>query len=133
MASNPLATNPLALAEAKMRYTDRRQKVLAQNVANADTPGYRARDVTPFRTLMAKAGSRPAMAVTNAAHLRPSAESGGLRARVNRTQDETSPNGNAVSLDEQALRIAENDQQHQLAVSIYRSITGMFHTALGKT
>ena len=123
------SNNPLALAERRLGWLDSRQRVLAQNIANADTPGYRPQDVAPFARLLADAAG-PDLAVTNAAHLAPAG--GALRGRADRTAMERTPNGNAVSLDEQALRIAETDSQHSLAVSLHRKYLALFRTALGR-
>ena len=48
------ARSPIELAETRLRWLDRRQEVLARNISNADTPGYRARDVTPFAQILAR-------------------------------------------------------------------------------
>jgi flagellar basal-body rod protein FlgB len=121
--------DPISLAERRIGWLDRRQRVLAENVANADTPRYRAQDVAPFARLLADAAG-PDLAITNAAHIAP--RGGGLRTRVDRTAMEQTPNGNAVSLDEQALRIAETDSQHSLAMSLHRKYLALFRTALGR-
>jgi flagellar basal-body rod protein FlgB len=121
--------NPITLAERRLAWLDGRQRVLAQNVANADTPRYRAQDVAPFARLLADAAG-PDLAVTNAAHIVP--QGSGLRPRADRTAMERTPDGNGVSLDEQALRIAETDSQHSLAMSLHRKYLALFRTALGR-
>lgn len=121
---------PLALAERRLGWLDRRQSVLAQNIANADTPRYRPRDVTPFARVLA-ATTPPGLAVTDAAHL-----AGSRRAVAGTQQDravaEATPDGNAVSLDREAMRIAETDTAHALAMAVHRSFMGMFRLALGR-
>jgi flagellar basal-body rod protein FlgB len=104
--------------------------VLAQNVANADTPGFRPRDLVPFgRELQGQL--RLAMARTSPGH------GGGnplaaANARTERGVAEVAPDGNAVSLDREAMRIAETDTAHQLAMAVHRSFTGMFRLTLGR-
>ena len=128
--SSPSPADPISLAERRLAWVDRRQKVLAQNIANADTPGYRAQDITPFRQVLARSGL-PELAVTNAAHL--AAPGGaGPRAKDDRALTEVSPDGNGVSLDTQALKVAENDQAHALAIGLYKRFQAMFRTALGQ-
>lgn len=122
--------DPLALAARRLDWLDRRQSVLAQNVANADTPGFRPRDLTSFRRELDGA-VRLAMARTAPAH------SGGsplaaVNARVEREAAEVAPDGNAVSLDREAMRIAETDTAHQLAMAVHRSFMGMFRATLGR-
>jgi flagellar basal-body rod protein FlgB len=123
------STAPISLAERRLAWLDSRQRVLAQNVANADTPGYRAQDVAPFARLLADAAG-PDLAITNVAHIAPNG--GAMRGRADRTGMERTPNGNAVSLEEQALRIADTDRQHNLAMSVYRKYLSLFRTALGR-
>lgn len=124
-----LRIGPVALAERRLAWLDMRQRLLAQNVANADTPGYRPRDAVPFAEVLARGGRTPVVAVTHAAHLAPTRPEHSALARVL----ERTPNGNAVSLDEQAVRIAETDQAHALAIGLHRKYLAMFRTALGRT
>jgi flagellar basal-body rod protein FlgB len=124
-------SGPVALAEHRLAWLDSRQRVLAQNVANADTPNYRPRDATPFSALLSRAVPAAAMAATDARHIAPSAAT--AQARADRRTSERAPNGNAVSLDEQALRIAETDQAHAVAMGLHRKYLGLFRTALGRS
>jgi flagellar basal-body rod protein FlgB len=126
---NPPALGPLALAEQRLLWLDRRQAVLAQNVANADTPGYQPRDVAPFAASLANA---EAIARTDPRHLAPPGGGPDGRAVRDRTVAERAPSGNAVSLDQQALRIAETDQAHALATALHHRWTAMLRTALGR-
>lgn len=120
----------LALAQRRLGWLDRRTVVLAQNIANADTPAYRPRDVMPFAQVLAAAGAPP-LARTAPAHLH-----GSGRATAGTAQDralqETAPDGNAVSLDREAVRVAETDTAHALAMAVHRSFMGMFRLALGR-
>jgi flagellar basal-body rod protein FlgB len=127
--SAPLAAGPIELAESRLRWLDRRQEVLARNIANADTPGYRARDLTPFAQQLSRAGGAATLARTDAQHL--AAGGAGAGTRPDRGE-EVSPDGNAVSLDEQAIKIADTDSAHALAMSLHRSWVGMIRTALGR-
>lgn len=111
------AADPIALAELRLRWLERRQTVLAQNVANADTPGYFARDLSPFGAALA---SSQVLALTDPRHVRGSGDVGDARALRERRSQDVAPNGNAVSLDEQAMRIAETDQAHALAMALHR-------------
>lgn len=124
-----LRIGPVALAERRLAWLDTRQRLLAHNVANADTPGYRPMDAVPFAELMARGTRTPVVAVTDARHIAPARPAQSAVARV----AERTPNGNAVSLDEQAVRIAETDQAHALAMGLHRKYLGLFRTALGRT
>ncbi len=121
---------PVALAERRLGWLDRRQAVLSQNVANADTPGFRPRDVVPFpQHLAGRNGAQ--LARTQPAHLGP-ARPGQAGAREDRSVAEAAPDGNAVSLDREAMRIAETDTAHALAMAVHRSFAGMFRLTLGR-
>jgi flagellar basal-body rod protein FlgB len=122
--------DPLALAERRLHWLDRRQSVLAQNVANADTPGYRPHDLVPFRRELDGA-LRLSMARTQPGHGAGSAAAA-ANARRERDVAEVTPDGNAVSLDREAMRIAETDSAHAVAMAVHRSFMGMFRSALGR-
>jgi flagellar basal-body rod protein FlgB len=125
-----LRTGPVALAEQRLSWLDGRQRLLAANVANADTPGFRARDAIPFREVLARRVAAPGMRTTDAAHIIP-ARLSGPAADVSRALERT-PNGNAVSIEEQAVRIAENDQSHAMTMGLHRKYLALFRTALGR-
>lgn len=122
--------SPIALAERRLAWLDTRQRLLSQNVANADTPGYRPSDAVPFRELLNRSRPHAAMVVTDARHIMP-ARAGALVVQ-DRQLAERTPNGNAVSLDDQAIRVAETDQAHALAMGLHRKYIGLFRAALGR-
>lgn len=124
-----MRTGPMALAEQRLAWLDGRQRLLAANVANADTPGYRARDAVPFREMLERRVPSAALRTTDARHILPARAAGqGIAAAV----AERTPNGNAVSIDEQAVRIAENDQAHAVTMGLHRKYLALFRTALGR-
>jgi len=122
----------LDLAEQRMAWTEQRQSVLAQNIANADTPGWKSKDLAPFAAHLAAAGAAmPAneLAQTNPMHM---AGSGGDAAHPATRLSERAPDGNAVSLDQELTRIAETETAHDLAGDLYRKYLGLFRTAIGR-
>jgi flagellar basal-body rod protein FlgB len=123
-------TSTIALAERRLAWLDARQAVLAQNMANADTPGYRPRDVTAFATLLARGGGGVSLARTDGQHIAQRRDE--PLARPDRSAVERAPNGNAVSLDREAMRVADTDTAHALAIGLHRRWLGMFRTALGR-
>lgn len=118
------------LAERRLAWTDARQKLLAQNIANIDTPHWAGRDVAPFQARLqgSLTGALP-LARTEAGHLDGKTASPGV-ATV--TAGERSPDGNSVTLDDQLTRIAETDATHEMTADLYRKYLGMFRTALGR-
>ena len=126
---DPSRTAPVALAERRLAWLEARQRVLAQNIANADTPGYRSRDLRPFAQVLAQAGG-VGLARTDARHLAPLR--GDAQSRPDRMPAERTPDGNAVTLDQQALKVADTDTAHALAVGLHRRYFGLFRIALGR-
>ena len=120
---DPTKTGPIALAEQRLRWTEARQRVLAQNIANADTPNYRPSDMQPFAKVLSGKLTEKQMVATNANHLQ------GTRQQDGATRD---PSGNAVSLEREALRVADTDSAHATALSVRRRYMSMFMTALGR-
>ena len=115
------------LAEQRLDWANRRQEVLAQNVANANTPGYAPRDLAPFESLLQHAGA--ALTATNPMHLAAFSDPAEARGE---TVTERAPDGNAVSLDEQLTKLADTGGMHELATNLYTKYMGMFRLALGK-
>ncbi|MBR0683097.1 flagellar biosynthesis protein FlgB [Roseomonas eburnea] len=128
---DPTRTGPVALAETRLRWLDARQRVLAQNVANADTPGYRPSDLQPFAQSLVAAAPAAALRQTSPQHL---AGNGGAdpRARPERRLADRSMDGNGVALDREAMRIADTETAHALAIGLHRRYLAMFRTALGR-
>lgn|GEM_PF-27542 len=128
---DPTKTGPIALAEQRLRWTEARQRVLAQNIANADTPNYRPSDMQPFAKVLSGKLAEKQMVATNANHLQGSRNQDGrtLKERISATRD---PSGNAVSLEREALRVADTDSAHATALSVRRRYISMFMTALGR-
>nr|WP_314072716.1 flagellar basal body protein [uncultured Roseococcus sp.] len=122
-------SGPVDLAENRLAWLDTRQRILARNVANADTPGFRPSDAVPFRDVLQRR-LPVAMAATDTRHLSPRQHV--ALALQDRSVVERSRNGNAVSLDDEAIRIAETDQAQALAIGLHRKYLGLFRTALGR-
>ncbi len=116
-----------ALADRKLAWIDRRQQLLSQNVANVDTPGWRARDLKPFAALLA----RPplTLASTEGAAL-PGGNGADAPGSV-APPAELAPDGNGVVLDKELMKEAETDTAHELTVQLTQAYLGMFRTAIG--
>jgi flagellar basal-body rod protein FlgB len=130
----PMSVSGLPLFEAlkqRMSWHHARQRVLGENVANADTPGFRPMDVKPpiqERGGMERAGLR--LAATAPGHM----GLGGLEPPgAGRAQRfETTPSGNAVNLEDEMLKVAQNNQDYQLAASLYQRSMALMKTAIGR-
>ena len=121
--------------KGRFAWLGQRQKVLAANIANADTPRFRPSDIEPFafQELMRRQAGRLDMETTRAAHLggRP-AQVGTFAEKVDRHPFETTPNGNAVVLEEQMAKVNETSVAHKLTTELYRKHLGMIRLALGR-
>jgi flagellar basal-body rod protein FlgB len=118
----------------RLDWTSERQSVLAQNIANADTPGYRARDVEDFASVMARTRGPGDLAPmrTHPAHL--SGSGAVMDARIQAMMDtpEAAPNGNTVSLEQQMMEMTDTAAEHRLALDLFRRHTSMLRIALGR-
>ena len=124
----------LKLISKKMDWLGQRQEVLAQNVANADTPKFKPDDLTPFtfRTALQE-GHHLTPAMTNPAHLQlPHANEGPGSVRKERKPYETKPDGNAVDLEEQMLKLSQTAQDYNMVTSLYRKNVSLLKTVLAR-
>ena len=123
----------VAMLKTRMHWHQTRQKILAENVSNADTPGFQPRDLKApaFDGDGRAAAGTLAMAQTAAGHLAAaSARSGEDPTGARRF--ETSPSGNAVNLEDEMLKVSQNQSDFQFAASLYQKSLQMLRIAAGK-
>jgi len=111
------------------RHAGARQAVVTRNIAHADTPGYRAQQITPFQEIY---GTMPATSLrqTRSGHLTTGAPQ--MAARPVAAGSEPSPNGNTVSLEDEMLASVAAAREHSRALAIYRHGMTVLRTALGR-
>ena len=122
----------------KMQWHQARQGVLSQNIANAATPDYVAKDMRApsgdslMKPLKMASSMSFATFVTNSKHIQaaiaPSAIGGMARTSGS---FEITPDGNSVVLEEQMSKIAGNQMDYEAATSLYTSNLGLLRTAMG--
>ena len=118
------------MAHAMAQHAGARQSVLARNMANADTPGYAARDVAPFADTY-QGGGGFAQRTTRPGHIGES--SGGYAVELRNAADgQTDPNGNSVSLEQEMLKSVDVKRQHDRALAIYKSSLTILRAATGR-
>lgn len=121
----------IQMAQSMARQAALRQSAVATNIANADTPGYKARDVATFGETY-QAEHRNAMRATRPGHL-----GGGGSYRVEIAKDaaaeKTSPDGNSVSLEDEMVKSIEVRRNHDLALAIYKSSLTVLRASLGRS
>ena len=118
------------LADKRLAYLDERQTLLAQNIANLDTPDFVARDLGAFSATLSAFADAGEPAMTNPSHMQGT--SSGLAAKRVRPK-EKSVDGNAVNLADQLTKIASADNAHELVTDLYKKYLGLFRTALGRS
>jgi flagellar basal-body rod protein FlgB len=131
----PISDFPiLSMLRTRMHWHQERQRLLAENVANADTPNFKPRDLTPpnFDRRQPSAVAAPALTRTNVAHLAGLAGAGTQFEADRKLTHETRPAGNAVSLEDEMLKVAANQMDYQAATALYGRSLGLFKTALGR-
>jgi flagellar basal-body rod protein FlgB len=125
------------MAKTKMDWIAQRQKVLAQNVANADTPEYRARDLKEpdFKRMALDAIEKQVpQTVTNPGHIKAALpDSGPFREFHDRHTWESSIDDNPVVVEEQVQKIARSKSQYELALRLIGKNITMLRTALGRS
>lgn len=120
----------IRMARAMGQHVSQRQAIVARNIANADTPDYKAGDVTPFEDSY-RSGSDLSLRATNARHFSaPEWSPTGTRTLTDETG--VSPNGNSVSIEAEMLKTAELKRSHDLSLGIYRSALNLMRTSLGR-
>ena len=132
MSSIPL----LSMLRQRLGYLGERQRVIAQNVANADTPGYAPRDLKAF-TFSAQVQSQAGMsmvqpAMTEAGHMTGTARrlsGGGAFRSVKAPDSETTLDGNAVVLEDQMIKMSESRMEYEAAIGFYQKSMALLRMA----
>lgn len=134
----PISDIPIfAMLRTRMQWHQERQRVLAGNVANADTPGFRPRDLVPpkFDRAAPAATASLALARTDTGHQVASAGGVGGGSQFTSARNsgqEIRPAGNAVSLEDEMIKVAANQMDYQAATAVYSRSLGLIKMALGK-
>lgn len=120
------------MAKMRMDWGAQRMKVLSENIANANTPRYHARDVKElnFRNLALSEERRVAQARTQPGHQSPGIpEPGPYRVYTDRYPYEASPDGNQVILEEQMREMGSTKSEYSLALSLVKKNLDMLRAA----
>ncbi len=123
------------MAHGMATHAGRLQVVAAQNMANADTPGFKAKDLTPFKDTLRSSKSTSTQRATRSGHLNGIAPDGPMMGQANVILDEKAqndPNGNSVAIEDEILRAVDAKRQHDRALAIYRSSLNILRTSIGR-
>jgi flagellar basal-body rod protein FlgB len=120
----------LRMAGGLASHASERQAVVARNVANADTPGYRAEDLERFADVYRASGG-PDLRKTRDGHVdAPSAHQ--VEARRVDAGGPAAPNGNTVALEDEMIRAVEVKRGHDIALAVYRTSLDLMRASLGR-
>ncbi|WP_309607236.1 flagellar basal body rod protein FlgB [Phenylobacterium sp.] len=125
------------MLRGRLGYLSERQRVIAGNVANADTAGYQPRDLKPFNfqdqlRAASGAGGGVTLAVTQAGHMQAPGAARGVAAGVKtvKTKDsETRLDGNSVVLEEEMMKMTDARMNYDAAISFYQKSLGLIRMA----
>ena len=117
----------LRMADAVARHSALRHRLISENIANSDTPGYRAQDLEPFQAAFER---ETAVKATRPEHM-----TGGVRltfgARPDSAFGAESPNGNDVALGDQMVRATKALGAHDRATTVYKKTMDILRASLG--
>lgn len=130
------AKQPLfAMISQRLGWLSERQRLLSENVANADTPNYKPRDLKELKFEQMLRGTSHSLTVarTDGGHFAPTPQRGVGPNDISREKPhETTLSGNAVTLDVELMKISQTAHDHQLATGLYRKHLNLFRTVLGR-
>ena len=135
-----MAINDLPILSAlrtKMQWHQERQRVLAENVSNANTPNFRPSDLVEpkFDNKGANVGGAMGslgMMRTSATHMSVSAGGQSFRDDGGKSGFLTKPAGNSVNLEDQMMKVSANQMDYAAVTSLYTRSLGLLKTAIGK-
>jgi flagellar basal-body rod protein FlgB len=119
----------------RMQSLSDRQRVVAQNIANSETPGYKAREVSQpnFAALVGGSGmvATPQVQLTDRMKNLGAIQPLGAGVILDKDITETKPDGNNVTLEDQLLKMGEIQADFQAMTGLYRKQMSMLKTAVG--
>ena len=124
-----------AMISKRLSWLSERQRVLAQNISNVDTPAYKPRDLksVSFEQMVKGAAATMPVAQTDARHITSQNSASGIGPNdiTKEKPVETTLSGNAVTLDVELMKLGQNAQDHALALNLYHDQIAMFRTVIG--
>lgn len=124
-----------SMLRTRMHWHQERQRLLAENVSNADTPQYRPRDLAPPQFDRHLARNAPlSLARTEGTHIAAASQAGGSsRFDASRLGGyDVRPGGNAVNLEDEMIKVAGNQIDYHAVTMLYQRSLGLLKTAMGK-
>jgi len=123
--------NILQAAQALAAHASKRQAVVAANIANADTPGFKARDIAPFSKTYQQFTDELPLRATRAGHFGAVPRPAIFDSMIVKGA-EASPNGNTVSLEQEMTKGVKLRQEYDLALGVFRKSMDILKLSLGR-
>lgn len=125
-------TSLLSGLKDRLNFLSARTTVIAENIANADTPDYQARDLAApnFKKLAKAETAAQSLRVSDPRHIQSSGVSSTSVKSHAAPDGEASLNGNKVSLETQMMKLSNTRMEYQMASSVYRKALGMVRLAV---
>lgn len=122
------------LIKRKVRWLNANHEVVSRNIANANTPGFRAQVLEPF-DVKKELRLRHQLTVESPDTMHMDGTLSRVRSPKSRPDPfpyETSPTGNSVVLEQQLIAMSKNTHDYDVATNLYKKTTGLIRTALGR-
>ncbi|MDJ0637836.1 MAG: FlgB family protein [Paracoccaceae bacterium] len=120
----------MKMAQSLARHAGARQAQIAKNIANADVPGYRARDLVDFAETFRRSDKSADIRTTRAGHMTADVARG--RFGTFDIGGQAAPNGNTVSDEQEMARSTDAKSSHDLALTVYKSSLDILKTSIGR-
>ena len=124
-----------SIVKKRMAWLGQRQEILAQNIANSDTPGFKSRDLKPFKfeDLVRREGNNMRMMATKGNHLSGiSKRASEFGSEINRHPQETDTTGSSVVIEEQMAKMSESSIGYRMTTDLYKKHLNMIKMAIGR-
>ncbi len=130
----PISDIPiLSMLRQRMEWHQQRQQVLAQNVANADTSNYQAKDLAPLDFEQQLSATSVALATTEPGHISGGGSSGSQFDADTSGRYQVRPRGNSVTHEDEMMKVASNQMDFEAVASLYTRSLALIKLAVGKS
>jgi flagellar basal-body rod protein FlgB len=133
----PISDIPiLSMLRTRMQWHQARQQVLAENVANADTPNYQAKDLAPpsFEDALSSTASIGSIGLnrTNPGHIAMQMSGDSQFETDGNERYEVRPRGNSVTHEDEMMKVSSNQMDFEAAASLYTHSLDLIKMAVDK-
>ncbi len=120
------------ISSAMASHASRRHAIVAENMANSDTPGFKARKIAKFSDVVDGFEIKQNMRSTRQTHMF-AAPSNAPHAKIETVRGDAAPNGNTVSIEREMFEAVSAKREHDRAMTIYKSALKIIQTTLARS